>query len=89
MNQADRWRNFVHEAIRGEIFRVDFVKRTTGETRRMICRAGVKKGVQKPGQFVEQDRRNNILRVFDCQKKAFRSISLDTVKCIRWREKDW
>jgi hypothetical protein len=89
MSQADRWRKFVHETIRGEIFRVDFVKRTTGEDRRMVCRAGVKKGVQNPGQFVERDRRAQILRVFDCQKKQFRSIPLDRVKCLRWRGKDW
>lgn len=84
----EKWRNFIHD-IRGEIFRVHFRKRSNGKWRRMICRAGVKKGVQQPGRFAERDRKNGIIRVLDCQKKAFRSIPLDSIVSIKWRGKIW
>ena len=55
------------------IFSVVFVKKTTGETRAMQCRTGVKKGVDgvlPKGQRKAEDDRCRVLTVFDVQKMA-------------------
>lgn len=64
------------------IFSVDFVKRSTGEARTMLCRLGVKKGVNGKGlNFDPVDK--GLLPVWDLHKKAYRMINLDTVTEIR------
>jgi hypothetical protein len=83
----EQWRKFLLNTVRGEIFRVDFIKRTTGEKRRMVCRTGVTKGVDNPGRFDKRDRRAGIVRVFDFQKRAFRSVPLDKIQELKWRGK--
>lgn len=62
------------EMTNGRVFRVDFVKKS-GETRRMSCRIGVTKHL-KGGQST-LDGKENLMVVFDMQKKAYRCISLD------------
>lgn len=62
----------------GRAFAVTFTKRTTGEVRHMNARLGVKKGVKGVGLKFDPSERD-LLIVYDLQKQAFRSISLDSV----------
>lgn len=72
----------------GQIMTVKFTKRTTGEERIMVCRTGVKAHLkdptaQAPLSLVRQDIENTLLRVYDMQKRAYRSISLESVREIK------
>ena len=62
----------------GQIFSVDFIKRTTGEKRHMVCRKGVKKylagGIKKYSAKAK-----NLVTVYDVQKEGYRSINLDSI----------
>ena len=66
----------------GKIFTVSFIKRTTGELRVMNCRLGVKKHL-KGGVQVYDPKEYALLTVFDMQKKAYRSISLDAIVSVK------
>jgi hypothetical protein len=81
----------------GTIFTVDFIKRTTGEMRKMNCRRGVKKGVTGEGRKFDP-KAKNLLGVFDMQvvetsgeKGAFRFINLEGLMTLKFKgEKyDW
>ena len=66
----------------GKIFRVEFIKRTTGELRIMYARIGVKKGIKGVGQsFKPFDK--GLITVFDMDKGEYRNINLDTVLNIK------
>ena len=72
----------------GKVMTVKFTKRTTGEERTMVCRTGVKKHLKDPtappsAKIIAQDHKNDLLRVYDMQKRAYRSISLESVKEIK------
>lgn len=60
----------------GRIFSVDFIKRTTGKPRHMVCRTGVKKFVTGGGLKFDPVERD-LLSVYDMQKKAYRFINAD------------
>ena len=62
----------------GKIFSVHFIKRTTGELKKMVCRLGVKKGVKGVG-LPYNPLSKGLLPVFDMQKNGFRQISLDNI----------
>lgn len=82
----------------GKIFAVKFVKRTTGETREMACRQGVKSRLSanpsKPGIDFEK---NSLIPVFDVnavapakpgdteepKKGAYRSIPKEGITAIK------
>ena len=67
---------------KNKIMRVDFIKRTTGEYRKMICRNGVTKGVKGVGMnFDPVAKRLKV--VWDMQKKNFRMINLNGLKWIK------
>jgi hypothetical protein len=66
----------------GKIFRVEFIKRTTGELRTMVCRIGVSKGITGKGLAFDPDAKG-LQTVWDMQKEAYRMINLDTVVSIR------
>ena len=69
------------DAIRksnGKIFRVEFIKRTTGEKRVMVCRLGVKKGVNGKGLKFDPTKKA-LMPVFDMQKQEWRMINLATI----------
>ena len=71
--------DFLKEAVDdGHIFSVDFIKRTTGETRHMVCRIGVKSHL-KGGKKSFSDTEKNLLTVFDVQKNGYRSIPLENI----------
>ena len=62
----------------GRIFRVTFIKRTNGELRNMVCRFGVKSHL-RGGVKAFSDTEKKLFTVFDMQKKAYRSIPLDSI----------
>ena len=75
----------VHEASnlilgmnKEDIFYVEFIKRTTGEFRRMTCRKGVRKYL-KGGVKAYKDSEHNLMTVFDMDKVGYRSINLNEV----------
>jgi hypothetical protein len=68
-------RNLVQD---GQIFSVEFIKRTTGELRRMVCRLGVKKHL-KGGTAAYDAKEHNLLTVFDMEKNGYRSIPVEAV----------
>lgn len=62
----------------GKLFSVLFIKRTTGEQRRLCGRFGVEqylKGGQAAYNFLEK----GLICVFDIQKMAYRTINLETL----------
>lgn len=70
---------YIKQAVQdGTIFSVDFIKRTTGEERHMVCRLGVKAHL-KGGEKKFSDAEKQLLTVFDVQKNGYRSIPLDAI----------
>jgi hypothetical protein len=65
----------------GQIFSVEFIKRTDGNLRRMICRLGVKKHL-KGGAASCDTKAHNLLTVFDMEKGGYRSIPVDAVQSL-------
>lgn len=63
----------------GHIFAVEFVKRTDGSIREMLCRTGVTKGT-KGGSMGYDPANHGLLSVYDMQKKGFRSIPVDAIQ---------
>jgi hypothetical protein len=59
----------------GRIFSVQFIKRTTGEFRHMVCRRGVKAGITGKGMAYDAISRG-LLPVWDLQKEAYRMVNL-------------
>lgn len=62
----------------GHIFAVEFVKRTDGTIREMLCRTGVTKGT-KGGSMGYRPEDKGLLSVYDMQKQGFRSIPVENV----------
>lgn len=70
------------------IFSCRFIKRTTGEERLMVCRLGVTKHLSNGEGEAKQERAydpidKGLLPVWDMQKQAYRSISLDSILSIK------
>lgn len=73
-------RSNLHALVQdGQIFSVDFIKRTDGSLRRMVCRLGVKKHL-KGGDASYNAKAHNLLTVFDMEKGGYRSIPVDAVQ---------
>jgi hypothetical protein len=66
------------ETANKRIFSVTFIKRTTGEIRKMNAMRGVRKGVKGVGLNYDAPEKN-LLTVYDVKKQGFRSINLDSV----------
>ena len=64
-----------------QFFTVEFVKRTTGDTRVMNCRKGVRKGT-KGGSLSFNPIDKGLVGVFDIPKGQHRFISLDEIKRV-------
>lgn len=69
------------EANDGTFFSVEFIKRTTGERRKMLCRTGVpgKNGGVPAYNFHEK----GLLCVYDVRLKAFRAIPFEGVEKLQ------
>ncbi len=63
----------------GKVFSVQFIKRSTGELRKMRCRTGVKKHL-KGGTKAYSTKVHDLLTVFDMDKKGYRSIPVDAIQ---------
>ena len=74
-------RNFTALVSDGKIFSVEFIKRTTGELRRMTCRIGVKKHL-KGGEKAYSAAQKRLLTVFDMDAKGYRSIPLEGIQSV-------
>lgn len=90
---AETLRTFLRSTA-GKIMTVWFIKRTTGELRQMNCRTEVKKHLAHPEDpvnpvIVAQDKKHDVLRVFDMRKRAYRMINLRTVTRIRCGGKEY
>jgi hypothetical protein len=68
--------------LKGKIFSVKFIKRSTGELREMVCRTGVKKNLAG-GELPFDPIQKNLLMVYDMQKNGYRSIPLENVLEIK------
>jgi len=73
---------------KGKFFSVEFVKRTTGEVRKMNCRMGVTLGVTGVGKaFNDSDK--GLVTVWDAQISQFRSIPLANIIKITSQGVEW
>ncbi len=66
----------------GKFFSVVFTKRTTGETREMLCRQGVKKhlaGGAPAYNFADK----GLIPVFDMEKMAYRSVPREGITRLK------
>jgi len=63
----------------GAIFYVEFIKRSTGELRKMRCRLGVKKYLNG-GMRAYNPAKKNLLGVFDMDARGYRSIPLEGIR---------
>lgn len=80
--RATKIRNwFLDNAAGGKFFSCTFVKRTTGEKRRMICRLGVKSRL-RGGEKAYVDEEKGLLSVFDTEKDDYRCIPCENVTDI-------
>ena len=74
------------ETLRNEInktnaslFRVSFVK-ANGENRTMYAKIGIKRFLsKKPNKRVVKNVNQDIVRVYDCQSKSYKSFKLTSV----------
>ena len=62
----------------GKIFNVTFIKRTTGEVRKMNARLGVSKYVTGEGLKFDP-KKYALIPVFEMPKKQYRMINLDGI----------
>lgn len=71
--------------LNGQFFTVEFIKKDN-TLRRMNCRTGVKKYLIKNGRKIKtvSPFENGVLKVYDLGAKAYRSISIDTIKSIKY-----
>jgi len=73
---------------KGKFFSVEFIKRTTGEVRKMNCRTGVTIGVTGSGKsFNDSDK--GLVTVWDAQINQFRSIPLESIITITSQGVEW
>jgi len=63
----------------GAIFSVEFIKRSNGELRKMVCRLGVKKHL-RGGAKAYDSKQHNLLTVFDMESAGYRSIPVDSIQ---------
>lgn len=69
--------NWIRDNAQGKIFSVRFVKKN-GESRDMVCRLGVQKGVNGQGMAYDPAD-HDLLCVYDVQRGGFRMVNLATV----------
>ena len=61
------------------LFRVSFVK-ANGENRTMYAKIGIKRYLsKKPNKRIVKNVNQDIVRVFDCQSKSYKSFKLSSV----------
>ena len=63
----------------GQIFSVEFIKRSTGELRKMTCRMGVKKYL-RGGSKAYNSKAKNLLTVYSLDSEGYRSIPVENIR---------
>ena len=66
---------------KSQVFSVIFVKRTTGEIRKMSCRKGVKKYLTG-GELKYDLSQKNLVGVFDMNIREYRTIPLENIQQV-------
>lgn len=74
-------RNLMALVSDGKVFGVEFIKRSTGELRRMNCRLGVTRHL-KGGNKAYRASEKQLLTVFDMTNKGYRSIPLEGIQRV-------
>ena len=75
---TEQLRNEINKT-NASLFRVSFVK-TNGENRTMYAKVGIKRFLsKKPNKRIVKNANQDIVRVFDCQSKSYKSFKLDSV----------
>lgn len=77
----------LREFLGNKIFSAEFIKKN-GEKRRIHCRLGVKKYTNGKGLSYNQDN-YNYLTVYDLQKKAYRTLNVDTLLKVTAKNKNY
>jgi hypothetical protein len=72
--------------VKGNFFRACFIKKD-GTTREMTARFGVKKHL-KGGELTYTPADYNYIVVFDIEKKAYRTINMDSLIFLRYNGKE-
>jgi len=72
----------------GQIFSCEFIKRTTGELRKMVCRTGVTIGVKGVGHRFDPIQKG-LIQVWDVQVEQFRFISIEGLKSAKVGGKEY
>lgn len=80
--------DFIKAAKSGKIFACSFIKRQTGEERRMVCRTGVKVHLTGGGARYNAAA-YNLLTVWDFTVAGYRNINLDWMLWIKVAGKLW
>ncbi len=76
------------ETSNKKVFSVTFVKRTTGELRKMNAMRGVMKGVKGVGHSFNPSEKG-LLCVYDMKKKDFRFVNLNDVISFKANRKSF
>lgn len=66
----------------GRIFYVEFIKRTNGEKRKMVCRFNVKKDLKGVGLKFNPKKRD-LISVYDMTKNEYRFINLREIRKLK------
>ena len=75
---TEQLRNEINKT-NASLFRVSFVK-ANGENRTMFCKTKIKRHLsKKPNKKVVKNVNQDIVRVFDCQSKSYKSFKLSSV----------
>ena len=75
---TEQLRNEINKT-NASLFRVSFVK-ANGEHRTMYAKVGIKRYLSKrPNKRVVKNVNQDIVRVFDCQSKSYKSFKLSSV----------
>ena len=73
---------FIDRASSGQIFTVEFIKRTTGELRVMNCRRGVTKHL-RGGELGYDAAVKKLLTVYDLKSEGYRTVPLDGLVSVK------
>ncbi len=75
---TEQLRNEINKT-NASLFRVSFVK-ANGEYRIMYCKTKIKRFLsKKPNKRIVKNANQDIVRVFDCQSKSYKSFKLSSV----------
>jgi hypothetical protein len=75
-------------ATHGRFFRVQFIKRATGETRQMVARLGVQKSLTGEGLKFNPANRD-LMVAWDTGKKNYRMINLRGLTSFKCGAMEW